>query len=289
MMARLWGWRGDDDLRTLSLQAEALVGGQPVPPRGGALEPTKELTPAGWERLIPAAAHSVALDIWRIVAPATVKMFGPDLATVASRRLNAKGIPMAFIPVDKIVRSLAGADYELHQGARADACLVVGNALVVGQDFADRLTNSTRFAVARAAALLKERQGGLDRMSDDETRLFFAACARIAEVPKPRSVAALPDGAVEERAKVVAKALGRKERAALKALAGRWTELPDPAEFRAAVLDGVARAALLVGADLQSALEQLRLPLNSDGAIRVVEFAVSSDFLSLRRELGLKG
>ncbi|HEX6838404.1 MAG TPA: tetratricopeptide repeat protein, partial [Polyangia bacterium] len=67
-LTRLWAWRGDDDCRLVSAQAEALAAGRAAPMRDAAsmttIEPSKELSSQSWERIWPEAARSVALEIW---------------------------------------------------------------------------------------------------------------------------------------------------------------------------------------------------------------------------------
>ncbi len=291
-LARLWAWRGDEDARILAAQAQALTAGQPPPPRDGAIEPTRELSPMGWERLLPQAARTVALEIWRAAWEGALKLYGPELAQLGAGkndRLNAKGIPMAWVPVDKIARSLGCVGYELYAGKDPSQCAVVGGALVVGSQLADRLGQRTRFRAARALTLLRERLAPIEKIDDAELTLFFAACAKVAEVPRPASLQlGAGEAKLEERAKALGKALGRKERNALKSLGVRFSELNEPAQWRQAILDGVARAALTVGGDLEGALAELGLAPNDPAAAALYVFAVSEDLIAFRREMGLR-
>jgi hypothetical protein len=295
-LVRLWGWRSDEDARVVAAQAQALVspGGGAGPAREGAVEPTRELSPAGWERLLPPGARTVALEIWRQAWEGAVKVWGPELPQLGvgkSERVNAKGIPISWIPVDKIARALGCAGYELYASPRSGDCIVSGAALVVGTALADRLTSASRVRVARKLVLLRERLGPLEKVDDDELALFFAACARVAEVARPPSLALGGKGEarVEELARSLQKTLGRKERKALQALGLRFAELGDPAAWRRAVLDGAARVALVVSGDLLATLGELELDVRRDGAAReLVQLAMSEEYFALRRELGLR-
>jgi hypothetical protein len=166
-------------------------------------------------------------------------------------------------------------------------CALAGEALVVGSQMADRLTARTRFRAARALMLLRDRLGPIEKIDDTELALFFAACARVAEVPRPH-VLSVNDAKVEERAKLIGKTLGRKERNALKSLGGRFGDLNDPAQWRAAILDGAARAGLAVGGDLDGALAELNLAPKDLAAAALYQFAVSEDMMAIRREMGLR-
>ena len=121
--------------------------------------------------------------------------------------------------------------------------MATGNALVCGAAFADKLSPALRFRVARKIALMREHaRRRSTRIDDDELALFFAACARVAELPMPPVLATLSPARVEEKAKALGKPLARKERKALQAIGARMSTLPPPAEWRQAILEGAARA-----------------------------------------------
>jgi tetratricopeptide (TPR) repeat protein len=289
-LSRLWGWRGDEDARVFAAQAMALTAVEPPPPREGAHEPTRELSPMGWERLLPPGARSVALEIWRAAWEGADKIYGPEVAQLGvgkSDRQNHKGIPMAWVPVDKIARAL-GCSYQLYTGKDPQMCVVAGEALVVGSAMADRLGPRTRFRVARSLTLLRERLGPLETMSDDELHLFFAACAKVAETARPSVLHITDNAKLEERAKALGKALGRKERNALKGLGPRFADLNDPRDWKRAFYEGAARAALVVGGDLEGALAELNLAPLDLQAGALYAFAVSDDMIALRLEMGLR-
>jgi hypothetical protein len=294
-LTRLWGWRGDDDARLVAAQAEALMGGRVAPAREHGNEPLKELSAQAWDRVWPEAARSVALEVWRAVGEATWSVYGPSLESLnvgKRERVNAKGTPLAWIPVDKIARSLLGTQsgYDLYASPRPDVCVAAGQALVMGGLFADKLTAAARFRVARRIALMRERLGPVEALDADEVALFFAACARLAELPRPPSLPPLNESRVEDRARVLGKAIARKDRKALQSIGARMATLPPPGEWRDAVLEGAARAALAVSGDLPSALVELALKLERDPLAQTLTlFAISDDFRVLRREMGLKG
>lgn len=293
-LVRLWGWRGDEDARLVAAQAEALVAGHAAPARDNAIEPTKELAPQSWDRLLPEAARSVALETWRAAGEAVTALYGPTLESLGvgkRERVNAKGVPLGWIPVDKVARSLLGshAGYEIYASPKPDVCAASDLALVVGTAFADKLSPATRFRVARRIALMRDRLGPLETIDDDEVAIFFAACAKVAELPRPPVLAALHEAKVEERSRALGKAIGRKDRKALQAIGARLATLPPPGEWRRAMLEGAARAALVVGGDLPAALGELSLTPRDRQAQALVAFAISEEFRLLRRELGLKG
>jgi hypothetical protein len=93
---------------------------------------------------------------------------------------------------------------------------------------------------------------------------------------------------VDERAKAVNKAMSRKERKAMQAIGARFATLPDPGEWKRAVLEGAARTALVVGGDLAAALAELGWAFGDGRATALVQFALSDEFQRLRREMGLR-
>jgi tetratricopeptide (TPR) repeat protein len=291
-LTRLWGWRADEDARVLAAQAHAILTGQPAPAREGGVDPAKELSPAGWERVLPETARTVALDVWRIAVEATTKLYGPSLESLGvgkAQRVGGRNMPVAWLPVDKIARALGCGPYELYTAPQADVCTVAGNALVCGAAFADKLKPPTRFRVTRQLVLLRDRLGPLERIEDEDLIVLFAALARCAEVPRPRSVSFEGlDGRIDDRAKTLTKLLGRKERKALTALGPRFGDLPEPPVWRQAVLSGAARVGLVVNGDLDAALRELGLAQRDRHARELMAFSVSEEYLALRRELGLR-
>jgi tetratricopeptide (TPR) repeat protein len=297
-LVRLWGWRGDTDMGVIAQQAVALVSRRPPPPPLEKLpEPTKELSERSWERLLPEVARSVALDVWRAAGAAAAEVYGPPLdSLVSGKRLNAKGTPTAWVPVDRIARSLLGfgagssAGYELYASSTLDVCAAVGHALVCGGAFVEQLSPPLRFRVARRLALLRDWLGPVETMEEAELAVFFAACAKLADLPRPPILAGVNEARVEERSRALGKAIARRDKKALQAIGGRLLDLPHPGEWRHAVLVGAARAGLVIGGDLGAALGELGLDVQRDGdAQALILFGISEDYRVLRHELGCKG
>ena len=143
-----------------------------------------------------------------------------------------------------------------------------------------------RFRAARTLWLYTSGLGVLDRLDDAGITGLVAGCLGVARQPWP---AALEDvrpsaAAAAERTQAVDRALSRKERKALVALAPRLATMTDPRRFRARSLESAARVAALVGADLAAASSELGV----EGASALVSFVVSSAFGIARRRLGEK-
>ena len=107
----------------------------------------------------------------------------------------------------------------------------------------------------------------------------------------PPSLPPLHESRVEDRARVLGKAIARKDRKALQAIGARMATLPSPGEWRDAILRRRgARGAGRRRAICRSALGELQLTLARDPLAQALTlFAVSDDFRVLRREMGLKG
>src|SRR5262249_40096852 len=157
---------------------------------------------------------------------------------------------------------------ELYASAHADACHVVDAALVLGSDFVAPLSPGARFLVAFRLMLLRERLGPLALLEDEELMTYFAACTRVAELPTPRGLEAVAPSRLEERARMLGKAMSRRERKALQTIAADLVDVGDVAAWRRAVLDGAACIALAVGGDLGVAARELGLSPQAANARR---------------------
>jgi hypothetical protein len=136
---------------------------------------------------------------------------------------------------------------------------------------------------------LRSWLGPIETMEEAELAVFFAACAKVAELPRPPILAGVNEARVEERSRALGKAIARKERKALQAIGGRLLDLPHPGEWRHAVLVGAARAGLAIGGDLTAALGELGLDVQRDGdAQGLLLFGISEDYRVLRQEMGCK-
>src|SRR3954470_14211122 len=113
------------------------------------------------------------MEIWQAAGESVVALYGPTLESLhvgKKERVNGKGTPVAWIPVDKIARSLLGSHfgYELYASPKGETCAAAGHALVCGNVFSDKLSPALRFRVARGIALMREQLGPLDSIDDDE-------------------------------------------------------------------------------------------------------------------------
>ncbi len=293
-LAKLWAWRNQDDLRLLAAQAAQLVAGTTAPMRTHYEEPSRELTPASWERIMPELARSAAMAIWEAASEGANKLYGGELQALGagrSERISPKSLPPAWVSVDRLARSLGNTEYELYQSTRAGMMSVVGNALVCSSSILERLGGAERVHLVRRLGLMRFRLGPLEHLDAEELAIFFAACARLAETARPAVLELMAaESRIEDRTKLLGRALDRKHKKALVALGREFALLPDPREWQQAVLEGMARLALLVTGDLQLVLATLGLDVRRNTMPqRLLRFSMSQEFLALRRELGMKG
>lgn len=293
-LARLWAWRNQDDLRFVAAQAAQIVAGTTPALRTHYEEPSRELNAASWERIWPEAARSSALQIWQTAAEGATKLYGGELSALGvgrGDRLNPKSLPPAWLVIDRLTRSIGNTEYELYQSSRPGTLSVVGNALIASPQLIERLGGAERVHLIRRLGLMRFRLGPVENLDPEELAIFFAACAKVAETGRPPGLDLMAaESRIEDRAKLLSRALDRKQRKALVALAGEFAVLPNPREWQEAVQEGVARLALLVTGDLQLVLGTLGLDVRRNTMPqRLLQFSASREFLAMRRELGMKG
>jgi hypothetical protein len=163
-------------------------------------------------------------------------------------------------------------------------------------DVAEATTGHARFLLGRAAQFASAGTGILAELRDAELWWYWAAAAKAAELPLSPSLAeavAGDDPAVTERARAIAKALGRKEKKLLATADKiRTVDAGEIATWRNHAINVANRAGLLMCGDLAIALAMLdvgrggRSLVDSESALDLVAWSVGEGHLLLRRELG---
>jgi len=311
-LAQVTAWQNDLDARWLALAAvEALATPQTdqrqvlaqgrqklVPPKRLRLdEATREL-------LRPGTLGALG-ELWRAIAPAVRIATGLDPAKLgftrgdrlAVRKLGEKyepvAVALACFGLDDVDVYISSARVGLARGLAADTPI-----LCIGADVATGAMPQHRFQLGRAVATLAEGLTGLIDLRDNELGWTFAAALRAVDVTTiPAGLAdhvAGEDASIAERARVLKKELGRKQRAAVLELAKqRPTELGDVARFRRAALAIGQRAGLVWAGDLAVAHAQLDVGRggkalhDSAPALELTAWSVSEDHLKLRDKLGV--
>ncbi|MEP6652846.1 MAG: tetratricopeptide repeat protein [Myxococcales bacterium] len=164
---------------------------------------------------------------------------------------------------------------------------------------------SARFRVGRALLLLRERATAMERLSVAELGTFMAAVAVVAGAGTAPIGAPRMSKGIEDRARALGKAMSRKDRKALELEASRLASQPaDPGPFRKSLLSTADRLGLVLAGDIAVAVRVAgefvldpEIPLTTaalaisphhERVLDLVRFAVSDDYLALRRDAGLE-
>jgi len=304
----------------LALLGDGPLPERPAPARGGPQAPTGAISGALWSRLAPPAALGFMAEVWALLADAALELYAvrpADLGAVRANKVAASAEPrLAWVEKTGAALGVPGVMLHLMPSAgsaptdgRVVAVEMPGPALVLGQRAlgGDALAV---FSVAQALALLRQRATPLLRIAPDDLQTLFLAAGVIAAGPGSGPAAdlggALADApglaaSVAAQTKTLNKVLGRKERKALALQASRFGfERVEARAWQHAVLQAADRFGLVVGGDVIAAVRAVaRLPQagpitasietlgGNPAVVDLARFALSEDYLALRREVGL--
>jgi tetratricopeptide (TPR) repeat protein len=281
-------------------QVLALLGEAPAagPPPGRRRTFASPPSPDFWGRIWPPDAGGLAAQIWPLLASAAAELHPQSqLARPRAAIRVPPGTDRRFSWIEAAATALGLPTLSLYFLESStdvapividtgEPTLVVGLATLAGDATA-------RFWVGRALALLRERAVLLEPLPATEVGALLAAAAAVAGVSPPVAAGALR--AVEERARALARAMGRKERKALALQASRFTsERIDAAAFREAMLAGADRLGLVMAGDVAAAVRAVAGPAAAAArtarsavagdarALALVRFALTDDYLLLR-------
>jgi tetratricopeptide (TPR) repeat protein len=272
----------------------------------GALRGT--LSSSFWSRLRLAGAGGFSAEIWPLLASAAGELFPPLRSRPPARERVAPGTEARLAWIEEAAAAVGLPTLELSlpkTGTATDdaadlsavpiegihPALMVGRGLLAGDAAA-------RFRVGRTLGLLRDRAVIFDRITAIELGTFLASAAVVAGAPAPVALGAVKG--VEERAKVLGKAMNRKDRKALELEASRFGFEPiDAAFFRESILATADRLGLVLAGDVAVAVRVVggldvdsdtALPLTeiaaNKRALELIRFALSEDYLTLRRDTG---
>lgn len=305
-LAKLFGWQKSNDARALAAQAAAAVKGgtEKAPPRK---MPTKLIGPPLRTAAFSPEARGVLYEAWVEFAETATKLLAPDLKAMGSdakERLNAKQVPAVWNTVDELVHKFgmgtSDKPYQLYLSRERELCQLAGHTLVCGSKYSSTLADyppNLHFRLLRRLTLLPDRLGPIDGELG-ELLLLFAACCQLIQISGPTLNAELKPK-LDERTKALDRAIARKERNALRALAPRLSKLAGDegrdlvATWQQEVRLGSAQLALALSGNVQAALADLGIGPNDSNAVsaklarKLLGFAVSPEILTLRREFGV--
>ena len=314
-LGQLFSWQGHSVMASLAGQAQQVA-------RGALKQPTEPVTApplkipgrsVGPPLMTPAfapEARGVMVDLWTEVWETANRVLLPELSTLGvhpRERLNAKEVPAAWASVDQLAQRFGLGSSNMTQPYlllavkdNKDQCQVIGNHLLCGSNLSAPLSTISGplfYRLVRKLTLLPNHLGPLDK-DGPELLWFIAACCQLAQAPGP-TIPSDQKIKYEERLRSVDRAITRKERSALRALAPRLGQLEgtDGTEFvtawQQAIQLGSARLALAICGNLEAALSDLGIGPAAEGVFAarlwrtLTTFSVSSEIQSLRRELGL--
>ncbi|MDX2086222.1 MAG: hypothetical protein SFX73_00175 [Kofleriaceae bacterium] len=310
-LAQVTSWQREVDARWLALAAVEALGTPLVEQRQVLAQGRQKVSPPTRLRLDEAQRDLLrpgllgALgELWRAIAPAVQMATGVDPAKlgfargdrVALKKLGDKyepvAIALACFGVEDADIYISNARVGLARALAADTPI-----LCIGSDVATGAMPQHRFQLGRAVAMLAEGMAGLVDLRDSELGWTFAAALRAVDASVPSGLAAHvvgEDATIAERARVIKKELGRKQKATVLELArNRAGELGEVARFRQMALAIGQRAGLLWSGDLAIAHAQLdvgrggKALLDSPAALDLTAWSVSEDHLRLRDKLGV--
>ncbi|MGE0395913.1 MAG: tetratricopeptide repeat protein [Kofleriaceae bacterium] len=313
-LAQVTGWQSDVDARWLALVGLEALGTPSADQRQVLAQgrqklgsPTRfKLDDGARSMLRPSSAgpQTALRELWRAIGPAVQVATGVDPAK------------LGFVRGDRVAIKKLGKEYE--GLAVALACFGVDNAeiyisssrvgiaralaaetpiLCVGADVASAAMPQHRFALGRAVSRLSENLAGLADLREGELGWTIAAALRAADVAMPTVLAENIDGeesSIAERAKVLKKEMGRKQRNAISELVKtKADELASFEELRKTAIAIGNRAGLVWSGDLAVAHAQLdvgkggRALSDSPAALDLTAWSVSEDHGWLRERLGV--
>ncbi len=257
-----------------------------------------------WSRLRAPGAGGFVADIWAVLAPAASELFPPKTPRPSHRvRVTSRVEPrLAWVEAAAIAVGLPAIELWMSRDGAGDIAdesvtpiegnapaLFLGRGALAGNAVA-------RFRVGRTLSLLRDRAVALERMTAADVGTFLAAAAVIAGVSPhvpPDSVAD-----IQERARVLGKAMSRKDRKSLELAAARFGFEPiDAVSFRESVLTTSDRLGFFMAGDIAVAVRVAgdfdpawQGPLTTAVIVErsrlmaLIRFALSDDYLMSRHE-----
>ncbi|MFN0248056.1 MAG: hypothetical protein ACKV2T_14290 [Kofleriaceae bacterium] len=310
-LAQVTGWQSDVDARWLALVGLEALGTPSVDQRQVLAQGRQKLGAPSRVKLDDAARGALRIqlapalrDLWRAIGPSVQVATGIDpgkLGFVRGDKIALKKLGEKYEPLAVALACFGVEDVEIYISASrvgvARSLPAETPILCIGADVASAAMSQHRFALGRAVAVLAENLAGLADLRDGELGWTIAAALRASDVAIPTTIAENivgEESSIAERAKVLKKEMGRKQKAAVVELVK--TKVSDIAAFddlrRAAIAIG-QRAGLVWSGDLAVAHAQLDVGkggkslLDSPSALDLTAWAVSEDHGKLRERLNV--
>jgi hypothetical protein len=282
-LAKIFAWQQNDDERLVISQAQSLVAGHKIVSRTDVRDPVGALPTALVDGLFESNRQAVA--IWTELAPVCALFYriaDAEKAMVRANKLDIKQAPIVLAHA----RSL-GVQPTLYR-APNDVCDSYGESLIVGPWAFAPLSARDRVRLITTLLGMRQKSAPLERLSEEELRLFVTAAARLAKLPAAPPSLSMLWAQAEPLSKRLDDAIGRKERKVLGNLGAHLGELDALIALRQSWRAAAAKVALVMNADLLSVTEHFGLT-TPDTRRDLIVWSVSAPFVNLRRELGKNG
>ncbi|HEU0030262.1 MAG TPA: hypothetical protein VFQ53_06515 [Kofleriaceae bacterium] len=310
-LAQVTAWQSDVDARWLALVGLESLGTPAIDQRQVLEQGRHTLGVPGRVRLddharaiLRGPATGPMYDLWRAIAPAVQVATGVDagkLGFARGDRVPVKKLGERYEPVATALACFGIEDVEVYiNGARAGIARALAAEtpiLCLGADVASAAQPHHRWLLGRTIATIAEGFATLAELREAEVGWTIVAALKAADVavpPRLAEEAAGEDASIADRAKVLKKELGRKQRShVLQLVSHRGKELGDVMAFRRHALAVGHRAGLLWAGDLAVALAQLdvgrggKAITDSAPALELAAWSVSDEHAKLREVLGV--
>lgn len=311
-LAQVTGWQSDVDARWLALVGVEALGTPSVDQRQVLSQGRQKLGSPAKQKLDdpsraalrPAGALAALRDLWRAIGPAVQIATGVDpakLGFVRGDKLAVKKLGTQYEALATALVCFGVDEVELYiSGSRAGIARALPAEtpiLCLGADVASGAMPQQRFALARSVAMIAENLAGISHLREGELGWTIAAALRACDVAIPTTLAeniAGEESSIAERAKLLKKELGRKQKAAVAELVkSKAQELAAFEDLRRAAITIGNRAGLVWSGDLAVAHAQLdvgkggKALSDSPAALELTAWSVSEDHAKLRERLGV--
>lgn len=315
-LAQVTGWQSDVDARWLALVGVEALGTPAVDQRQVLTQgrqmlgtPTRHKLDPAYRDALRGGSLGPLAELWQAIAPSVQVATGIDpakLGFVRGDKVAIKKLGDKYEPLAVALACFGIEDAEIYISAArvgiARALAAETPILCIGADVATAAMPQHRFQLGRAVATLAEGLATLPDLRDGELGWTIAAALRASDVAQvPPGIAEHvvgEDATIAERAKIMKKEMGRKQKATVQQIVQqRSKDLGDVDEFRRAAIAVGHRSGLLWAGDLAVAHAQLDVGKggkaldDSAAALELTAWSISDDHLKLREKLGvaLKG
>ena len=310
-LAQVTGWQSDVDARWLALVGLEALGTPSADQRQVLAQgrqkiaaPTRVKLDDAARALLRTPVANALRELWRAIGPAVQVATSIDpqkLGFVRGDKIAIKKLGEKYEPLAVALACFGIEDVEIYISASrvgvARALAAETPILCLGADVASAAMPQHRFALGRAVAVLAENLAGLANLRDGELGWTIAAALRASEIAIPTVIAeniAGEESSIAERAKILKKEIGRKQKASIVELVkAKPSEIAAFEDLRHAAIAIGQRAGLVWSGDLAVAHAQLdvgkggKALSDSPAALELTAWSVSEDHGALRERLGV--